>query len=96
MSYFRNDRGQTIVERGIDRLKVGDRAKQTVKFFAIYGAIHLGFVVLYMIPRQWFATHSDPFPENYKSYMINDMCTSGTDGKTCPGPGVPMPRPESG
>lgn len=96
MSYFRNDRGQTIVERGIDRLKVGDRAKQTVKFFAIYGAIHLGFVVLYMIPQQWFATHSDPFPENYKSYMINDMCTSGTDGKTCPGPGVPMPRPESG
>src|ERR1700722_8509722 len=81
LSYFRNDRGQTVVERGIDRLRVGDRAKQTVKFFAIYGAIHLGFVVLYMIPQQWFATHSDPFPENYKSYMTNDMCTSGTDGK---------------
>jgi hypothetical protein len=93
LSYFRNDRGQTIVERGIDRLKVGDRAKQTVKFFAIYGAIHLGFVVLYMIPQQWFATHADPFPDNYKSYMINDMCAAGADGKTCPGPGVPMPRP---
>jgi hypothetical protein len=93
LSYFRDDKGQTIVERGIDRLKAGDKAKQAVKFFAIYGAIHLGFFVLYMIPQQWFATHSDPFPANYKSYMINDMCASGAEGKTCPGPGVPMPRP---
>ena len=63
------------------------------QIFAIYGAIHLGFVVLYMLPQQWFGTHSDPFPANYPSYMVNDMCASGADGHTCPGPGVPMPRP---
>lgn len=93
LSYFRDDRGCTIVERGMPRLNVGDKTKQTLKFFAIYGAIHLGFVVLYMIPQQWFATHADTFPAGYPSYMINGMCSSGADGKTCPAPGVPMPRP---
>ena len=93
LSCFRNDRGQTVVERGIDTLQIGFKARQAVKFFAIYGAIHLAFVVLYMIPQQWFATHSDRFPEGYPSYMVNDMCASGANGQTCPGPGVPMPRP---
>ncbi|GLC99166.1 DUF5135 domain-containing protein [Mycobacterium kiyosense] len=54
LSYFRDDRGRTIVERGLDRLKAGDKARQTLKFFAIYGAVHIGFVVLYMVPQQWF------------------------------------------
>jgi hypothetical protein len=93
LSYFRDDRGQTFVERGISTLELSFKGKQAVKFFAIYGAIHLGFVVLYMIPQQWFATHSDSFPAGYPSYMINDMCASGASGHTCPGPGVPMPRP---
>jgi uncharacterized protein DUF5135 len=93
LSYFRDDRGQTVVERGISTLKLGFKGRQVIKFFAIYGAIHLGFVVLYMLPQQWFGTHSDPFPANYPSYMVNDMCASGADGHTCPGPGVPMPRP---
>ena len=93
LSYFRDDRGQTVVERGIDRINIGTKAKQAIKFFAIFGAIHLGFLLLYMVPQQWFATHSDRFPDGYKSYMVNDMCVSGVDGKTCPGPGVPMPRP---
>jgi hypothetical protein len=93
LSYFRDDHGHTLVERGISTLKLNFKGKQAVKFCAIYGAIHLGFVVLYMIPQQWFGTHSDPFPAGYPSYMVNDMCASGADGHTCPGPGVLMPRP---
>jgi len=93
LSHFRDDRGQTFVERGISTLRLNFKGKQAVKFLAIYGAVHLGFVVLYMIPQQWFGTHSDPFPAGYPSYMVNDMCASGADGHTCPGPGVPMPRP---
>ncbi|MUL65880.1 hypothetical protein BOO86_15500 [Mycobacterium sp. CBMA 234] len=95
LSHFRNDKGQTIVERGLDTLKFGAKGKQAAKFFAIYGAIHLAFLVLYMVPQQWFATHSDPFPSGYPSYMVNDMCAAGVDGHTCPGPGVPMPRPSN-
>lgn len=95
LSYFRDDKGRTIVERGLDRVRTGVKRKQLLKFCAIFGAVHLAFVVLYMAPNQWLATHSDPFPEGYESYMINGMCASGADGQTCPGPGVPMPRPES-
>ncbi|MCV7412423.1 spirocyclase AveC family protein [Mycobacterium florentinum] len=92
LSHFRDDRGQTVVERGLDKIRVGPKSKQLIKFLAIFGAVHLSFLVLYMVPQQWFAVHSGPFPADYKSYMINDMCASGSDGKTCPGPGVPMPR----
>ncbi len=92
LSHFRDDRGHTVVERGLDKIRVGAKSKQLVKFLAIFGAVHLAFLVLYMVPQQWFALHSGPFPSGYKSYMINNMCASGSDGKTCPGPGVPMPR----
>lgn len=92
LSYFRDDRGNTVVERGLDKIRVGTKSKQLTKFLAIFGAVHLAFLVLYMVPQQWFAVHSGPFPSGYKSYMINDMCASGSDDRTCPGPGVPMPR----
>jgi Spirocyclase AveC-like len=93
LSHFRDDRGHTVVERGLDKIRIGAKSKQLVKFLAIFGAVHLAFLLLYMVPQQWFAVHSGPFPSGYKSYMINDMCASGSDGRTCPGPGVPMPRP---
>lgn len=93
LSYFRDDRGHTLVERGIDTVKLSTKGKQLVRFCAIFGAVHAAFLLFYMVPQQWFAVQSDPFPPGYKSYMINDMCASGTDGATCPGPGVPMPRP---
>jgi hypothetical protein len=93
LSYFRNDRGETLVERGIDKVNVSTKTRQLIKFCALFGAVHAAFFVLYMLPQQWFSLNSDPFPNGYKSYMVNDMCVSGADGKTCPGPGVPMPRP---
>jgi Spirocyclase AveC-like len=93
LSYFRDDRGHTFVERGIDTVKLSTKGKQLVRFCAIFGGVHAAFLVFYMVPQQWFAVQSDPFPPGYKSYMINDMCASGSDGAACPGPGVPMPRP---
>jgi hypothetical protein len=93
LMHFRDDRGCTVVERGLDRLRVGHGRKQVVIFLAIFGAVHLAFAVLYMVPNQWLATHSDPFPAGYPSYLTNGMCASGADGNTCPGPGIQMPRP---
>ncbi|HTK67863.1 MAG TPA: spirocyclase AveC family protein [Pseudonocardia sp.] len=93
MMHFRDDKGHTIVERGLDRVPGSDRRRQIVKFLAVFGAVHLAFAVLYMAPNQWLSSHSDPFPAGYPSYMENGMCASGADGRTCPGPGVPMPRP---
>jgi hypothetical protein len=95
LKFFKDDRGQTFVERGADKLKLSPFKTQWVRFFAIFGFCHSMFLVLYMVPNQWLATHSDPFPENYPSYMLNGMCVSGVNGDQCPGPGVAMPRPEN-
>jgi hypothetical protein len=95
LMHFRDDLGRTLCERGLDRVKIGPKGKQAVKFLAIFGVVHAAFVVLYMVPCQWLATHSDPFPAGYPSYLTNGMCQSGAGGTTCPGPGVPMPRPVS-
>jgi len=102
LSYFRDDHGRTVVERGLDRVKTGARGRQWIKFLAIFGAVHLAFLVLYFMPQQWFATHSDAYPKGYKSYMINGMCeypggsgaaqTREVAGVPCAGPGVAIPR----
>jgi hypothetical protein len=102
LSHFRDDCGRTLVERGLDHVRAGARGKQTVKFLAIFGAVHLAFFVLYFIPQQWFASHGDRWPAGYKSYMINGMCDypggagavqlREVRGVPCPGPGVAFPR----
>ena len=96
LSYFRDDLGQTIVERGLDRVKAGARGSQGIKFLAIFGAVHLAFLVLYFVPQQFFATHGDAWPKGYKSYMINGMCEYPGGAGRCRSrgvTGVPLPRP---
>jgi hypothetical protein len=92
LMHFRDDRGQTLVERGIDRVRFGERGRQGVRFLAIFGAVHVGFFALYMVPNQWLSTHSDPYPKGYPSYLENGMCQYGPNHDKCPGPGVPIPR----
>jgi hypothetical protein len=96
LGYFRNDRGETFVERGAGALKATGAKLQWVRFLAVFGGVHLAFAVLYFIPCQWLATHGDPFPAGYPSYMINGVCNYLGDQPQlppCPGPGVPIPRP---
>jgi hypothetical protein len=102
LSHFRDDRGRTVVERGLDRVRAGARGRQWVKFLAIFGAVHLAFLAFYFVPQQWFATHGDSWPAGYETYMINGMCrypggagavqARGVRGVPCPGPGVAIPR----
>jgi Spirocyclase AveC-like len=98
LSYFRNDRNETVVERGIDTLSVTPARRQWIRFFAIFGAVHAAFAILYFVPNQLVGVHSGEFPSGYKSYMINQMCAYPGDSASaglnaCAGPGVPIPRP---
>lgn len=93
LRYFIDDKGQTLAERGLHKMRYGHTKRQWLRFLAVYGFVHGAFFVLYMIPNQWLSTHSDPFPQGYPSYMINGMCVAGAQGDQCPGPGVAMPRP---
>ena len=90
---YRNDKGQTFVERGLENLRIGTVAKQWVKFLALFGFVHLSMFLVFTVPMQWFCTHSDPFPQGYPSYMKNGLCVYGPNRDQCPGPGVMMPRP---
>jgi hypothetical protein len=58
----RDEAGRTFVERGIDRLRVGSGLRQSVKFLALFGYVHLSMFLVFTVPMQWFALHSDPFP----------------------------------
>ena len=92
LHYFRDDKGQTFVERGIDKLRYGQTGKQFLRGFAVFGYCHVMFFTLYTVPMQWFSLKSDPYPEGYPSYLVNGMCVYGVNGDQCPGPGVMMPR----
>jgi len=92
---YRDEAGHTFVERGIDRLRVGPGLRQWVKFLALFGYVHLSMFLVFTVPMQWFALHSDPFPAGYPSYMINGLCAYGPKGDECPGPGTrTAPAPE--
>ncbi|HEX5783399.1 MAG TPA: spirocyclase AveC family protein, partial [Burkholderiaceae bacterium] len=73
LKFFKDDRGQTFVEKGIDRLMVGQATKQLLRLSAIYGWIHTAFFALYMVPAMLFALNGGPYPK-YPSYMKNGLC----------------------
>ena len=95
LRFFKNDKGETFVDRGLDTVKASSFQKQWLKFLALLGFTHTGFFIVFFVPNTWLATHSDPYPEGYPSYMINNMCTYGDNRDQCPGPGISIPRPEN-
>jgi hypothetical protein len=93
LMHFKDDRGETFADRGLEKLGYSSGKKQILKFLSLFGCAHLGFLMLYTVPSAFVALHSDEYPNNIPQYFINDMCAYGIDGKQCPGPGVMMPRP---
>ena len=96
LRFFKNDKGQTLMERGIDQVRATGGQKNWIRFFAVLGAMHSVFLLGYNIPMQLFGMHSDPWPEDIlnRSYLTNGVCGPGTE-YACSGDGVPVPRPDS-
>lgn len=92
INFFRDDRGHTFVERGVDSLRYSKFAQSWIRTMAIFGFMHTAFFALYFIPCQFITLNADPFPKGYPSYMTNGMCVYGVNGNECPGPGVMIPR----
>lgn len=95
--FFRNDKGQTISERGLEGL--GPAARATVPIFATVAvfAMSMWALLLVQIPA---GLHSSPYPAGYPAHMINGLCnipgnpnsTQPTAYGPCPGsPGFRMP-----
>jgi hypothetical protein len=96
LRHFRNDKGQTFVERGVESLRVSDRQKSALRFFALLGVCNVIFLGLYNVPMQWFGVRTTAPVEDIldRSYIMNGVCGQGTSF-ACPGADIPIPRPGS-
>jgi len=93
LRHFRDDHGRTLVERGLDRLKVSRGAQVGIRFLAVAGAVHLILFLGYNVPNSFIGAHSRPWPKDLqqRSYLTDGVCGAGTDN-ACPGPGIPLNR----
>lgn len=92
LRFFRDDKGASLVERGVERLAIPRAGQSLVRFLAIFGFMHLFMFTVYSVPMNWFGMHSDPFLR-YPAHLENGMCVVGPNQDQCPGPGIPMPKP---
>lgn len=95
--YFRDDRGQTIGERGLENL--APAARTAVSIFATIAmfAMAMWALLLVQIPA---GLHTSPYPDGYPAHQINGLCNipgnknwaQQTAYGPCPGsPGFRMP-----
>lgn len=92
LRFFKDDKGDSLVEQGIDRLAIPRAGKTLVRFLAIFGFMHLFMATVYSVPMNFFGMHSDAFLR-YPSHLENGMCVAGPNRDQCPGPGIAMPKP---
>jgi len=78
-----------LVERGVDKLRIGRVRKKLVRFLALVAIFNLIFLCqnAFMIVL---APHADPWPNGYRSYQVNGVCGPHTTFNC--GPTVPSPR----
>lgn len=96
LRYFKNDRGETLAERGISSLKGGAGRKLFIRYLAFVGAGFMAFGLLYDIPTLLVSMKVGPWPTDVqqRSYLTDGLCGPDTD-YACPGPNVPIPRTDS-
>jgi hypothetical protein len=92
LRFFKNDKGQIAVEKGVDDLKVSTTKKNVIRFLAISGCLNVMWLI-YMVPIQPFAINADAWPKVYetRSYLTNGLCGPNTT-YACPGKDTPIPR----
>lgn len=96
--YFRNDRGETIAERGIDHVQASPRQKGGLRFLAIAGIFNFIALCTYYVPIGLVTgIWGDTWPKDIvnRSYFTNQLCGPGTD-YACPSVLDPVPRSGSG
>lgn len=97
LRYFKDDRGHTLAERGVERLAGSKRMVNWTRLLAMTFAVHAITFALYTIPAAWSVTHPRPWPEDTqkRSYFTSGVCGEGTD-RACSGPETPFAHGNSG
>lgn len=89
--YYRDDRGLSWAERGLERMTLSKVQRTAMRFLALTGACWAISLGCYFIPVQWMYTHGDAIPSDTPDYLINGLCGDAA-GWPCPDRGVPLPR----
>ena len=92
--FFRDDNGRTFVERGAMACGPSGVVRSTMRILTVTGFVTLAYIA-YSVAIGILSFYGGPYPEGYKSYMLNGMCGPGTQYE-CMGPHVPVPLPKSG
>lgn len=94
--YFKNDRGETIVERGAADLSGGTLKRTGMRALAIIAMAHVILWGTWHLPNAIWGANSRPWPEDVtrRSYLTN-QCGPHFN-RACPGPDVPLSRPGAG
>jgi hypothetical protein len=93
LRYFKDDKGYTWAERGIDSLNLSPVKKFWVRYMALTGALSV-IGLIYTLPIQWQGQHTDAWPPGLPSYFTTTCPQYKVDPASCGGPGVPIYRPD--
>lgn len=89
LRYSRNDRGQSLVESGLDRVRGGPGRKTVVSALAVIGAVSSAMLLsaVFAVTASLYSETPDDLP----SYILHGMC-GDANSQPCPDRGVPIPR----
>jgi len=93
LRYFRDDKGNSFVERGLERLTLPRRRQNGLRILAVCGFANLALLVTYFIPYNWVVLHADRTPE-YPTWLRAGICGEGT-GYECPNQTSAIPQPRT-
>ena len=88
--HFRDDKGNTWVERGVERLNVGKKTSKFLRFLAYVGAANAIFI-LYTGIINIIQLNGDAFPDDMPPYLVAGLCGPG-NAYACPNPAMPLAR----
>lgn len=88
--YYTDDKGQTLCERGLDKINTTPAKKAVLRVFALIAAMQLLFFFSYNVPMYMVGAHSSDWIDAHmeRSYYMNGICGSGTD-RACPTSDMP-------
>jgi hypothetical protein len=91
--FFRDDNGHTVVERGIDELKISERRKVGLRVLAMIALVNLAMTCCYTIPNTLMSLSQPSWPKDLqqRSYLTDYVCGAGTT-RICPGSTAPIVR----
>jgi hypothetical protein len=93
LRYFVDDKGRTVVERGIDDVRVRGWKLTWLRGLALGGICNVIYLACYIIPINWFGMHAAAWPADVqsRSYLTDGLCGPGTT-YACSSPAIPIPR----